>query len=238
MHEIAPAVYLLHGLRRSNVYLLVSGRNLALVDSGLPGEVDTIASELEQGGFALSAVQTVLLTHAHADHTGGAAELAHRSGAQVWAHEAEVPFIEQTRPLATASSIKGLMLWVSERALSHVQACTVDRALREGDVIDALSGLEVWHTPGHTPGSMCLYQAEQRILFCGDLFVNRHPMTGKPGLRLAMPFVSLNMAQVRQSGRRVAALPVEILCPGHGEPILQKAQPLMQELLIEGEPQA
>jgi glyoxylase-like metal-dependent hydrolase (beta-lactamase superfamily II) len=109
----------------------------------------------------------------------------------------------------------------------------VNRALREGHVIESLGGLQVLHTPGHTPGRMCPYHAQRRMLFCGDLLFNMHPLTGQPGLRLAMPFVSLDMGQVRESAHKVAALPLEALCFGHGEPIVKGAQRRLQALLEE-----
>jgi glyoxylase-like metal-dependent hydrolase (beta-lactamase superfamily II) len=117
MKEIVPNVHLLQSLRRSNVYLLVSSEGLSLVDSGLPGGSETIASELEQGGFSLSDVRMIVLTHAHPDHTGNAPDLARRSGVHVWAHEAAVPFIEQTQPLPAASPLQRVMVWLSDRLL-------------------------------------------------------------------------------------------------------------------------
>ena len=87
------------------------------------------------------------------------------------------------------------------------------------------------HTPGHTPGSICLYQPEARVLFCGDLLFNRQPLTGKGGLRFSVPWFSVDPVQARESVRGLLEVPVEVLCCGHGEPILEDAGRTVRELL-------
>jgi glyoxylase-like metal-dependent hydrolase (beta-lactamase superfamily II) len=235
MRQIVPGVYLIEGLRgnSANVYLLASGEELTLVDSGLPGAADQIAAQLQEKGYSLSHLQTIVLTHSHGDHTGGAAELARRSGAQIMAHQDEVPYIEQTEPLPFGSLPKRLSNWLGDRVLFRRAPCKVDRALQDGDVIEVLSGLQVIHTPGHTPGSIALYQPERRILFCGDAFFNKNPLTGKKGLQLSHSLFTLDIAQMRESARKLAALPVEVLCFGHGEPILEGAGDQLRVLLEE-----
>ena len=234
MRQIVPGVYLMEGLRSNsaNVYLLASGEELTLVDSGLPGAADQIAAQLQEKGYPLSNLQAIVLTHSHADHTGSAAELARRSGVQIMAHQDEVPYIEQTAPLPFSSLLKRLLNWLSNQLLFKRAPCKVDRALQDGDVIETLSGLRVIHTPGHTPGSIALYQPERRILFCGDAFFNRNPLTGKKGLQLSIPLFTLDVAQMRESARKLAALPVDVLCFGHGEPILAGAGERMRELVL------
>ena len=233
MHQIVPDVYLIEGLRgdSGNVYLLASEGEATLVDSGLAGAVDQIEAQLQEGGFALSELQAIALTHAHGDHMGGVAELARRSGARVLAHQDEVPYVEQAKTLPGASFLQQAMNWLGDRTLLRREPCKVDRALQDGDVVDALGGLQVIHTPGHTPGSIALYQPERRILFCGDVFFNRNPMTGRDGLQLSLPLFTLDKAQVQESARKLAALPVEVLCFGHGEPIVKEADKKLQALL-------
>jgi glyoxylase-like metal-dependent hydrolase (beta-lactamase superfamily II) len=235
MRQIVPGVYLIEGLRvtSANVYLLASGEELTLVDSGLPGAADQIAAQLQEKGYLLSNLQAIVLTHSHGGHTGGAAQLARRSGAQTMAHQDEVPYIEQTALLPFSSLLKRLSNWLGDRLLFKRAPCKVDRALQDGDVIETLGGLRVIHTPGHTPGSIALYQPERRILFCGDAFFNKNPLTGKKGLQLSIPLFTLDMAQMRESARKLAALPVEVLCFGHGELILEGAGDRLRVLLEE-----
>lgn len=234
MREVVSNVYLMEGLRVGNVYLLVSGDELTLVDTGLLSDVDQIVAQLREAGHTLSQLQAIVLTHAHGDHTGGAAALAHRCGAQVIAHRDEVPYIEQTRSLRPASLIGRVANWLSDRLVFRTPPCKVDRMVEDGDVIEALGGLKVVRTPGHTPGSLSLYQAERRILFCGDALFNADPMTGRPGLDFPIRMVSVDNGQARESVRKLSELPIDVLCCGHGEPILSEADEKMRALLGEG----
>ena len=231
MRQVVPDVYLFEGLRGANVYLLLSDGGLTLVDSGMDGNADPIATQLEEAGHSLSQVHSIVLTHAHVDHVGSAAELARRSGAQVLAHRAEVPYIEQTQSMPSTSLFRRLMNWLSNRVLFTTSACRVDRPLEEGDTIEALGGTQVIHTPGHTPGSISLYQPERRIVFCGDALFNANPLTGSPGLRFPLPTATLDGAQARESVAKLSALDVDVLCCGHGKPILSGASDQIAALL-------
>jgi glyoxylase-like metal-dependent hydrolase (beta-lactamase superfamily II) len=233
VRQVVPHVYLMEGLRGGNVYLLLSGRRLTLVDSGIAGDAARIVAQLQRAGYALSQLDSIVLTHVHGDHTGSAAELADRSGARVLAHRDEVPYIEQTKSLPAASFVQRLLYWLSRRILFRPSFWKVDRPVEDGDEIEALGGMRVIHTPGHTPGSMCLYQPERRILFCGDALFNENPITGRRGLRLPIRLVTLDNAQARDSVGKLSMLAVQVLCCGHGEPILAGANEKMKALLTE-----
>ena len=221
MRQIVSDVYLMEGLRQAHVYLLTSEEGVTLVDTGVAGEVDQIVAQLKEGGYALSDLRAIVLTHCHSDHIGNAAELARRSGAQVLAHRDDVPYIEQVKPLLGGSFLRRALSWLGDR-LFKAAPCQVDRALLDGDVIEALGGLHVFHLPGHTPGSIALYQSERRILLCGDVLFNGNPFSGKGNLQLPPRVFSLNVAQAQESARKLADLPVDVLCLGHGDPILEK----------------
>lgn len=229
MRQVVSGVYLIEGLRVAHVYVLASEEGLALIDSGMPGEVDKIVKQIEEAGYALSDIRAIVMTHAHSDHTGCVAELARRSGAQVLAHRDEVDYLEQTASLPYKAFVQRLVFGLSERVMSRFELCKVDRPLQDGDVVEALGELRVVHVPGHTPGSLALYQPERQILFCGDIFFHNNP---KKGLVVSPPIVSVDVAQARESARKLAALPVKSLCVSHGELILEGAQEKMQASLV------
>jgi hydroxyacylglutathione hydrolase len=159
-----------------------------LVDAGvLPMAVRPYAETIE----------TIVITHTHYDHIAHVAEIAHICGdASVCVHEADVPGLtDDTRSLA---------MFFGTRSPGIVP----DIALRDGDHVGSL---RVIHTPGHTPGGICLYDAEAKVLFSGDTVFcggsfGRYDFPGGDRTALAA------------SIGRLAALPVDGLYPGHGEP--------------------
>ncbi len=83
--------------------------------------------------------------------------------------------------------------------------------LQEGDLRMGDIALKVMHTPGHSPGSVCLYWPEEKALFTGDLIFNQGiGRTDLPGG---------NGQSLKNSIRKASALDVEILLPGHGDVI-------------------
>jgi glyoxylase-like metal-dependent hydrolase (beta-lactamase superfamily II) len=93
----------------------------------------------------------------------------------------------------------------------------VDRELADGDEIDALDGMRVVHTPGHTPGSICFYCPQRRLLFTGDAAANTF------GLRPPIGWYTEDTAQAKESIRKLAALDFEAAFFGHGRPIDKEA---------------
>lgn len=228
MRQIVPDVYLIEGLRISHIYVVVTGDRLILVDSATTNDADRIVQEIEQAGFAISDLEAVVITHAHSDHVGSLSELVRRSGAEVWAHRDEIPYVQKEQPMPAASLVMRLMFRLSNRRPSTQTAPVVNRALEDGEKIGTL---QVIHTPGHTPGSICLYAPAHKLLFCGDAMFNVHPLTGRKGLRPAIRLPSCDMDQVYTSLHKLAEIEIEILCPGHGEPIVAGAGEQIRALI-------
>ncbi|MGM0401113.1 MAG: MBL fold metallo-hydrolase [Chloroflexota bacterium] len=232
MKRIAQGLYLIEGLRMCNVlYLLVSDTVLTLVDAGLSCHVDRIVGQIEEDGYEPSALESVLVTHAHTDHIGGIPELVRRFDAKVMAHRAEVPYLEGKKNLPTSSWLQGVTQWLGNLLPGGDAGIEVTRGLEAGETLDLLGGLRVIHMPGPTPGSMSLYQEERGILFCGDLLFNGHPLTGRGGLQYAPRVFSSEPEEVKRSVRGLVGLQVRILCMGHGEPIVRKSKVKMETVL-------
>ncbi|NBD36500.1 MAG: MBL fold metallo-hydrolase [Chloroflexi bacterium] len=224
MKEITQDVYLIEGLRAANVYLLASDDGLALGDTGMAGDVDWIVAQIVEAGYDPSALQSIIVTHAHPDHIGGLPKLVRRFDAQVIAHQAEVPYLEGTERMPAESWMQRVTAWLGALFLGGAPQIEVAKGLEDGEVLDLLGGLRVIHTPGHTPGSMCLYQEARHILFCGDLLFNGHPFTGRGGLQYPPRLFSVDPAEVQRSARRLLDLEIDLLCPGHGDPITREAE--------------
>jgi len=231
MRHLAGGVYRLEGLRSSNAYLMASDRSLALVDGGMSGDVPRIVSQIESLGRPITELQAIIVTHAHGDHTGGVAELVRRSGAGVMAHRDEVPYIVGEENLPAGSFFRRAIRWLDDVISGPGKGVAVSRQLQDQDFLEFLGGLRVIHTPGHTPGSISLYQEQIGILFCGDLLFNGNLFTGRGGLRLAPRFFSADPEEAVKSLNRLSSLDVRVLCVGHGDPLIMESSIKMRELL-------
>lgn len=170
------------GAYQTNCYILKNDDKALVIDPGYQPE--TILAHLRRENLTLEAI---LLTHGHFDHVGAVKDLAAKTQCRVYIHSAE----NAMPPMMTA----GKLLY------TH----TYD----EGDALE-LAGLtiRVLHTPGHTPGSVCLLC--QDVLFSGDtLFAGSCGRTDLPGG---------DWATIQKSLQRLAAINANFtICPGHGE---------------------
>jgi glyoxylase-like metal-dependent hydrolase (beta-lactamase superfamily II) len=220
--EIVPGVHLLK-FTFVNAFLIDDGGPLVLVDAGVPGSDREILAYLKQLHRPPSEVGSVAITHCHFDHVGGLAGLARATGAQVCASELDAAVIsgevQQFRPrLNSAVRILGRALG----AFVKPAVVRVDRILHDGDRVGPLVAVA---TPGHTPGHLCYYWPERRVLFAGDSMVTRARLRGP------LEDFTEDMAEAHRSVQRLSELDVETLCVSHGAPILAGAGEQLRQLV-------
>ena len=213
--EIVPNVHLISGLRGANAYLL-TGETLTLVDAGMPGAEKTILAYIEGLGLDPNDLARIVVTHHHLDHTGSAAALKARTSAQVLAHPGDEPFVsgEQALPPASNAAMRILSVLLSV-VMPKATPVGVDLLVQDGDQLDILGGATVVHVPGHTPGSTAVHFPAEGLLICGDTIDHRRDRLGPP----PKPFTA-DMDQAVASIGHMAGLAFEVLCPGHGAPII------------------
>lgn len=205
--EIAPGKTL-----ERFVYLwLIYAKQIYLVDSGVAGARDLIFSNVKDTGHDPANIATLVITHAHPDHLGGALGVQRATGCVVAAHEADKPWIEDTelqyrqRPVPSFHSIvEGPV--------------RVDHVLHDGDSLELRDGsaLRVVHTPGHAKGHISLLYEADRSLFCGDCI----PLRGE------MPIYEDAIASVKSIKRLRDISGLELLLsswdmPRHGRQIYE-----------------
>ena len=170
------------GAYQTNTYIVANDDRCVIIDAGYAP--DTILRFLREN--ALSA-EAIFLTHGHFDHVGAVKDLAKQLGGPVYIHAAELSMPEAM----TAGPLY----------FTH--------AYGEGDRIEKAGiSFRVLHTPGHTPGSVCLMA--ETALFSGDtLFAGSCGRTDLPGG---------DWATIRRSLNRLAQLDSDLsVYPGHGE---------------------
>ena len=218
-HQIGPSRWALFQGGSSRAYLFEddNGR-LTLVDTGWDKGAKTILRYLDDIGRSPQQIDYIALTHSHRSHLGGLARLVALSGAQVRCHADEAAVIEGRR------RSHPIRLWPPFpvrlylfRIISHLPImnhvpCEVDKAhpLVEGSPIGPLT---VLHTPGHTPGHLAFRH--------GNTLVVGDSVATWPRFGAGWPGFNLKEDEYRESLMRLVELAPEIVCPGHGDAIVE-----------------
>lgn len=177
-------------------------RGLVLIDAGLPTTLDQLDARLADAGFEVGDVDLVLLTHHDTDHAGGLAEVVERSGATVLAHTAETPYVD-----GREDPIK------DDGSDTQAPSVAVDVEVVDGVAVRTRAGpMRVVETPGHCPGHVSLYLAEERLLVSADALT----ATGGDGLAGPIPDFTPDMETAVDSVGRLAALDVDRVLCYHG----------------------
>ncbi|MGY0488394.1 MBL fold metallo-hydrolase [Streptomyces sp. WG-D5] len=201
-------------------YLWRDGDALTLVDAGAPGAGAPVADAVRDWGHAPEDVRRIVLTHFHEDHAGGAGEFARLSGAEVYAHRLDAPFVRGERP-GPDPVFEEWERPIHEQALAQLPPPPADpvlpyevRELNDGDVLNFGGGARVVGAPGHTDGSIGIHLPEHGVLFTGDA-IAVSPVDGQ----VMLGVFNLDRARAVASYRRLAALDSEVACFGHGDPV-------------------
>jgi glyoxylase-like metal-dependent hydrolase (beta-lactamase superfamily II) len=234
MKQIADGLHTFTGLIVGRVYATEDADGeLTVIDASIGSAAAKIDKQLREAGRLPSHVKRIVITHAHPDHIGGLPALQALTGAQVICSAIERDYVEghAAPPIADRASL-GFFDRLMWQAPKPPRGTPVSRVVNDGDVLDdVFGGLQVVHTPGHTPGHISLWQPAQRILITGDV-VMHFPW----GVRLPFAAFTTNMDEDRRSITRIAELNAELVCFGHGAPIQPAADRLRAMAAKEGLP--
>ncbi len=201
--EVAPGVVRMQlvidmpGLGHVNCYAMEDANGFALIDPGLPGPESwkNLTTRLGAAGIPLARIHTVIVTHSHPDHFGGASQLRAETGARIVSHrkfavrwlqsddgddrdiedrfpepDSEGTWAGAATPWGGESPAPPAERMLEMRTMAHSPMfMRPTERLDEADVISlARRDWVAIHTPGHTADCLCLFDPEHGVMFSGD----------------------------------------------------------------------
>ena len=213
-------------------YLIDHAGELILIDTLLDKGGKLVLDEINAMGRQRRDLKHIIQTHAHQSHMGGLAALKTLTGARVYSHDWEADVLEgkkkvevpRTTTLVPQKPLKVYPLQVAfVLGLGVPPPCEVDQNLKDGDHVGPLT---VIHIPGHTPGSLAFWWPEKRALIVGDA------VTTWPEMALGWPQITLDNKMNRASvGKLCDVTDAEVLCVGHGDPVMEGGTGIMRRLV-------
>jgi glyoxylase-like metal-dependent hydrolase (beta-lactamase superfamily II) len=223
MQELVQNIYAVPGQSVGRVYIIISKDGLTLVDTSLSTKTaEKLDEQLKKVGYSLSDIQNILLTHAHPDHLGGLAGIQKRVNVRTYVHRRDAPVVRGEQPVVRPrpENLQGInRLLASMPGMPPSTPARVDVELKEGDTLDdILPGLRVVELHGHSPGQSGFWWPDKRVLIGGDVLMH-FPW----GLTYPLAMATVDMDEAKRSIRKVIDLAPDILCLGHGKPLVGNA---------------
>ncbi|MEM2144139.1 MAG: MBL fold metallo-hydrolase [Candidatus Freyarchaeota archaeon] len=200
--KVTEEIYYFPGINfDSNVFLIKDNQSseLTVIDCGSGFFFDRLIKSISRDGLNHENITQIILTHVHFDHSGGLINFVRKYDPKVLVFHLEADSIEKGG--------NGLLL--AKQFGLEFTPTKVHQRIKEGEIIKAGNlNLRVLNTPGHTIGSICLYDEDKRVLFSGDTVFSQ----GSFG---RVDFPTGDPKQMVQSLLRLSKLNVEYLLCGH-----------------------
>jgi glyoxylase-like metal-dependent hydrolase (beta-lactamase superfamily II) len=179
--------------------LLWDEKDVILVDTGLPGQLDVIRDTLAKESTPFEKLTKVIITHQDLDHIGGLPDLltASEGRVDVLAHELAKPYLLGEAPLVKSGRI--------------FPTTQVNVTLQDGDVLPYSGGIQVIFTPGHTPDHISLYHIASKTLISGDALTSNDGVLMGPN-----PQYTPDWATALESVGKLLNFDIETVITYHG----------------------
>jgi glyoxylase-like metal-dependent hydrolase (beta-lactamase superfamily II) len=202
---------------------------VTLVDMGLKSSGPKVIAALDAVGAAPSDVTRLLLTHAHPDHAGGAAHVAHKTGRGFTIHHDDAAYAaEGSSPPRDRSFLLGRLFDRFSRPGRDFEPLTVEREMVDGEVLPIAGGLRVVHTPGHSPGHVSLLHEESRTLITGDAIFN------VLGLRWPVKAFCTDFRMTQRTANLLGELDYDVAAFTHGAELRDRPREAIRRFLSHG----
>lgn len=188
----------------SNIYLINGD---TIVDSGTGSNFVRLYDVFKRMDMDFDKIKKIINTHMHWDHIGGNRFF---ENASIHIHEKEAHVLEKAdTEMSNSHYFNG-----------NMRPMKVEVKLKEGDSVE---GFRIIHTPGHSPGSICLLDEKDKVLISGDtIFSDGVGRTDLPGG---------NEEDLDKSIEKLANLDVEKILPGHGEAVLKGGKKIINSII-------
>jgi glyoxylase-like metal-dependent hydrolase (beta-lactamase superfamily II) len=208
-----------------NPVLIRDKDSALLVDAGYPGQLAQIREAIGGAGVSFGTLKKVVITHHDLDHIGSLADLRFELAGrlEILSHAGEVPFIQGELPpvkqtperlaqrQAQFNALSDELKPLVKGLLSPPLPAPVDRTLVDGEELPFAGGIVAIHTPGHSPGHLCLYHKRSKSLIAGDaLNVSDGCLVGPN------PLFTPDLAAARESLKKLSAYDIKNVICYHG----------------------
>ncbi|MEM3561060.1 MAG: MBL fold metallo-hydrolase, partial [Nitrososphaerota archaeon] len=175
----------------SNIYI-IGKKDLTLIDCGDGSTLDVFREKLKLMNIDFSRIKQVIITHKHFDHIYGLDLILKEANSRIFIHKEDC------------------------KNLINKYGKNIEEIEDEDIISTSIFCLKVIHTPGHTNGSICLYEENRKILFSGDtIFANGY--YGKVN-------DIESFKKIVESIKKLTEIKISFLLPGHGELVTKNAQ--------------
>lgn len=219
--------------------LLWDDNGATLVDVGYPGQLPELTAAVAEAGVAFKHIKRIIFTHQDWDHVGNITDVQRALGnkAEIYAHvnerdyiEGAIPYIKLT-PERVQARLQSLPENVREQAaalFATIPTVHVHKTLADRDALSFHDKVQVIHTPGHTPGHICLYLQQHRLLIAGDQLRIQNGILVGPA-----PEHTADMRTALQALRNLPADDIDYVICYHGGLYGPQASTRIAELIAE-----
>lgn len=194
-----------------NIFVIATPHGHLLVDTGLPAMWPWILWRLRAEGIGRNTLRGIVLTHNHIDHTGSAAALQ-SMGLELLAHREEVLYLTgQYEMPGYGKGIMGKVLEQLDDTFLSPPAFKNVRSLDSGENVMG-SHWQVVHAPGHSPGSLSLWNTQTGALMTGDTLTTSFGTPQGPH-----PVYTADLPRAMASARKLLDMEPRMIYPGHGK---------------------